>query len=131
MPNKSIDTPITSCIRPKEKWNAAAHSPSCCGDSCSSPASGGPMIAATVRKAWLSVKPQVSASRMAQATRGGRGAAGAGVVEGGGSDGTRGSVVRRQRVGSRAGAPAPTRGALNENGLQRPSIKRKQLLKNE
>ena len=72
MPNRSIDTPITSCMMPNEKWYAAAHSPSCCGDRCSSPASGGPMMAATVRNDWLSVKPLASASRMAQATRGGK-----------------------------------------------------------
>ncbi len=68
-PHTSMPMPMNSCSAPKEKWKAPANRPSCSGVSPNSCCSGGAMMAATVRKAWLSAKPQVSAMSMAQAVR--------------------------------------------------------------
>src|SRR3954470_24892713 len=61
--------PMNSCKAPKEKWKAPANRPSCCGVRANACCSGEAMMAATVRKAWLSAKPVISTSSISQGER--------------------------------------------------------------
>src|SRR5690348_5787838 len=61
--------PMNSCRAAKEKWKAAANSPSCCGERPKSCCSGGAIMPAAVRKAWLMLKPEISTSSISHALR--------------------------------------------------------------
>ena len=85
-PRRSMPIPIASCSVPNAKWKVPAKSPSACSDSANSCCSGGAMIAAVVRYAWLSAKAETSATSIVHGLRSRAVAAGAdpGCASGGG-----------------------------------------------
>ncbi|MNY50865.1 hypothetical protein D3C86_1864090 [compost metagenome] len=72
---------MNNCIAPNANANAPANSPSACAERPNSACSPVAMMAVMVRNAWLSAKPEISASSMVHAVRLGKAAKCGGVKE--------------------------------------------------
>ena len=102
-PYRSMPTPMNSCMVPNANAKAPANTPSAWADSPNSARNPVAMMAVMVRNAWLSAKPDTSASSMAQAARDERSGTGgdAGRAVGTGA----GLQVRSQRLPARGHRP--------------------------